>query len=299
MNKRLLITGINGLLGQNLVKEFSDDHEILGIDLNPSIYSKPETINVTQLDLTDSAELTRYIHHSAPDAVIHTAAYTNVDRAEAERELAFAVNGEAPEVLAKNCKDLDIPMIHISTDYVFNGDSGPYAEFASCDPRGTYAESKYAGEQAALSAWDKVAVIRANVMYGHGVELKSSFVDWLLKELRHNNSVRIVDDQYNNPTYARRLAAMMRTILDRESWDIWHFGSKDIVSRYTFALKIADSFGLPSELIHAISTVELNQNAPRPLRSGLICEKVEQELEIAILSIDEELALLKEEMNVS
>ncbi len=298
MKKRLLITGINGLLGQNLVKEFSDDHELFGVDLNQSIYTPQQEINVAQLDLNDTAELTRHIDQIAPDALVHTAAYTNVDRAEDEHELAFAVNGKVPKVLAKICKNLDIPMIHISTDYVFNGNAGPYPESASCDPRGKYAESKYAGEQAVLDTWKKMAVIRPNVMYGQGIELKSSFVDWLINKLRQNNSVRIVDDQYNNPTYARRLAKVIRAIFEQEAWDIWHFGSKDIVSRYTFALKIADSFGLPSHLINAISTTELNQRAPRPMRSGLICEKVEQELGISILSINEELALLKEEMYV-
>jgi dTDP-4-dehydrorhamnose reductase len=295
----VMITGINGLLSQNLVKEFLPGHVISGIDLQPGIYPAELGIAVTQLDLTDTNSLTRHIHSSAPDAIIHTAAYTNVDRAEIERETAFAVNARVPGVLAKLCRELAIPLIHISTDYVFDGTVGPYAEAARCDPRGVYAESKYAGEQAVLDSGGSMAVVRPNVMYGHGVQLKSSFVDWLIGELKQGKAVNIVDDQYNNPTYARRLATVIHKILDQKAWDIWHFGSKEVLSRYTFALNIADTFGLPSALINAISTVELNQAAPRPLKSGLICDKLKRELAIPILSISNELDLLKEEMNAS
>ncbi len=287
------------MLSQNLVKEFAHDHDIYGLDINPGIYQAGSGVNVEVLNLNDASALKAYVEKIAPKALIHTAAYTNVDRAESESDLAFAVNAKVPAELAKICCEFAIPLIHISTDYVFNGTAGPYAEQDPRDPRGTYSESKYAGEMAVLDSSANAAVVRPNVMYGHGVDLKSSFVDWLIGELRQGNAVNIVDDQYNNPTYARRLATVTRDILDKSAWDIWHFGSKEVVSRYTFALKIADTFGLSSELINAISTVDLNQAAPRPMRSGLICDKLENELQFPIMSIGDELALLKEEMNVS
>ncbi|MBT4036309.1 MAG: dTDP-4-dehydrorhamnose reductase [Candidatus Marinimicrobia bacterium] len=299
MNKSVMITGINGLLGQNIVREFSRDHDIYGLDLTPGIFGSSSNIKVKQLDLNDVKALDDYVELVRPDSIIHTAAYTNVDRAEEDEDIAFAVNGLVPASIAQIGKKFDIPLVHISTDYVFSGDSGPYKETDTRDARGKYSESKLAGERAVLESGAEVAVIRPNVMYGHGKNLKSSFVEWLLTELRNERSVRIVDDQYNNPTYARRLAAVIRVVLDQKAWDIWHFGSKEVVSRYTFALKIADTFGLSSALINAISTVDLNQKAPRPMRSGLICEKLKKELTIPIMSIDEELALLKEEMHVS
>ncbi len=299
MNKSVLVTGINGLLGQNIVREFAEDHDIYGLDLTPSIYGSRNNIQVRQIDLNDNLALEEYVNLVKPQSVIHTAAYTNVDRAEDEPDIAFAVNGHVPASIAAICMKVDIPLVHISTDYVFSGDSGPYKETDVCDARGKYSESKLAGEEAVLNSGAQVAVIRPNVMYGHGEQLKSSFVAWLLGELRAERSVRIVDDQYNNPTYALRLASVIRVVLEKKAWGVWHFGSKEVVSRYTFALKIADTFGLSSALINAISTVDLNQRAPRPLRSGLICEKLKNELDFNIMSIDEELALLKEEMNVS
>ena len=299
MNKSVMITGINGLLGQNIVQEFASDHDIYGLDLTPSIFGSVNNIHVNQLDLNDTEALEEYIRLVKPDSIINTAAYTNVDRAEEDQDIAFAVNGQVPASIAAICKENEIPLVHLSTDYVFSGNSGPYRETDICDARGKYSESKLSGEKAVLESGAEVAVIRPNVMYGHGEQLKSSFVAWLLGELRNKRSVRIVDDQYNNPTYARRLASVIRSVIDQKAWGIWHFGSKEVVSRYTFALKIADTFGLSSALINAISTVDLNQKAPRPLRSGLICEKLNKELNIPIMSIDEELALLKEEMNVS
>ncbi|MBC8375961.1 MAG: dTDP-4-dehydrorhamnose reductase [FCB group bacterium] len=299
MNKRVMVTGINGLLGQNIVQEFSRDHDIYGVDLTPGIFGASNNIHVKQLDLNDTKVLEEHIRQVRPDSIIHTAAYTNVDRAEEDQDIAFSLNGQVPASIARMCMDIDIPLVHISTDYVFSGDSGPYRETDACDARGKYSLSKLAGEKAVLESGAEVAVIRPNVMYGHGENLRSSFVDWLLTELRNERSVRIVDDQYNNPTYARRLAFVIRMVIEQKAWDIWHFGSKEIVSRYTFALKIADTFGLSSALINAISTVDLNQKAPRPLRSGLICEKLKKELNFPIMSIDAELALLKEEMNVA
>lgn len=294
-----MVTGINGLLGQNIVQEFSRDHDIYGVDLTPGIFGASNNIHVKQLDLNDTKVLEEHIRQVRPDSIIHTAAYTNVDRAEEDQDIAFSLNGQVPASIARMCMDIDIPLVHISTDYVFSGDSGPYRETDACDARGKYSLSKLAGEKAVLESGAEVAVIRPNVMYGHGENLRSSFVDWLLTELRNERSVRIVDDQYNNPTYARRLAFVIRMVIEQKAWDIWHFGSKEIVSRYTFALKIADTFGLSSALINAISTVDLNQKAPRPLRSGLICEKLKKELNFPIMSIDAELALLKEEMNVA
>ena len=299
MKRKIVITGINGLLGQNLVRAFEADHELHGLDLVPSVFSADRGIEVTRLDLSQTWDLERYLTELSPAAVIHAAAYTNVDRAEEQRETAMLVNTAVPEALAGICRRLEIPLVHISTDYVFDGSAGPYVEQAVCNPQGVYAESKYVGEQAVLRVGGQVIVIRPNVLYGAGVQLKSSFVAWLLGELRASRSVNIVDDQYNNPTYARRLADVIRLTLEQQAWGIWHFGSKEVVSRYTFAMLIADTFGLPSELIHAISTTDLNQRAPRPLRSGLICEKIARELQVPILSIRAELTLLKEELNAT
>jgi len=295
----ILVTGVNGLLGQNIVTEFAVDHKISGMDMTPWIRPDYPGIRLVQLDLTRLSELRDNMKVLGPEAVIHTAAYTAVDKAEVEPDLAFSINMSVPAELAIICNEMDIPLVHISTDYVFNGKSGPYRESDSCDPQGIYAESKYAGEQAVLKHGAKVAVIRPNVMYGHGYHLKSSFVEWLIKELKEGRPVNIVDDQFNNPSYARRLASVIRKIIEKEAWGIWHFGSKEVVSRYSFALQVADNFGLPTNLINAISTGALNQMAPRPMQSGLICEKLQNELGIQILSIGEELGLLKEEMNVS
>ncbi|MCF7807902.1 MAG: dTDP-4-dehydrorhamnose reductase [Candidatus Marinimicrobia bacterium] len=296
--KKLLITGANGMLGQNLVKEFSTDHEITGIDIGPSVFHD-EAVNLIQLNLLETEALRETIITHEPEAIIHGAAYTNVDGAEKDADAAFRVNAYVPGDLARIANELDIPLIHISTDYVFSGDNGPYRESDACDPQGIYARSKYEGEETVRNIAKRSAIIRPNVLYGHGYDLKSSFVDWLIFELKEGNAVNIVTDQFSNPTYARRLAVMIRIIIANEAWDTWHFGAKEVVSRFDFAQQVADVFGLRTELIHAISTSDLNQAAPRPMKCGLICDKIEEKLGVKILSIQEELELLKEELHAS
>lgn len=298
MGKHLLITGVNGLLGQNIVKEFGHDHQLSGMDISPGIYDN-HAVRVFQQDLSDLEALKQQTMSLRPDAIFHLAAYTNVDRAESEQDLAYAINAAVPEKLADICTELDIPLIHISTDYVFSGEDGPYREEDPCDPRGVYAQSKYAGEHAVASSSCKHAIVRPNVLYGHGYELKSSFVDWLINELEAERPVRIVTDQYSNPTYARRLVQVIRTILEEEAWGTWHFGSLEVVSRYDFAQEIAEVFGLRTDLINAISTSDLNQAAPRPMQCGLVCDKIKEILGVNILNMHEELLLLKEERNAS
>lgn len=286
------------MLGQNLVKEFAVDHRLSGIDIGPSVFHD-EDVNVIQLDLLQSDKLREAILEQEPEVIIHGAAYTNVDGAETNADTAYRVNAYVPGDLARIANELDIPLVHISTDYVFSGEDGPYTEDDPCDPRGVYAESKYEGENTVRTVAKKTAIIRPNVMYGHGYDLKSSFVDWLISELSEGNNVNIVTDQFSNPTYARRLAVVIRIIMSNEAWDTWHFGAKEVISRFDFAQQIADVFGLRSDLIHAISTGDLNQAAPRPMKCGLNCDKIEKKLGVKILSIQEELALLKEERNVS
>jgi len=297
MSKHILITGVNGMLGQNIVKEFMRDTQITGLDLTPSTYHH-EDVRVIQQDLTDTDTLHDILHEYKPDAIIHGAAYTNVDRAESQQDLAFKVNSEVPARLAEFSAKLDTPLVHISTDYVFSGENGPYSEEDACDPRGIYSRSKYDGEVAVRRGCENHVILRPNVLYGHGYNLQSSFVDWLISELEEERPVRIVTDQFSNPTYARRLAAVIRVLIEKEAWGTWHFGSQDVISRYDFAREIASVFGLRSDLINAISTGDLNQAAPRPMKCGLICDKIHEKLGVNILSIREELRLLKEEMHV-
>ncbi len=293
---KILIFGAHGLLGQNLVKTFAPDYSIMGVGIEPPGRFKVDGLMDYRLgDITNREQTQKLISEGQFAAVINAAAYTNVDQAEIDSGLATLLNDIAVGYMLEQFPGNTV-FIHISTDYIFDGTAGPYREADPPQPRGIYAETKFAGEKRVLESGCKFISIRPNVLYGYGERLSSSFVNWLIGELKAGRPVRIVNDQYNNPTYAKRLAEAIRLLLETNSWGTWNFGSREIVSRLGFALKIADSFGLDADLIRGIPTAELRQQAPRPMKSGLICEKLENTLKFPILPIHEELTLLKEEM---
>jgi len=295
---RVVITGANGLLGQNLTAAgLSAGHEVVGMDLQPVPFRRDDGLRYLSRDLTTANAFQDLLHEAEPEWVIHTAAFTNVDGAEKQESLCRRINHGIVEELVDACKATGTRLLHVSTDYVFDGTAGPYRETDPIRPLGVYASSKAAGEEAVTAADLDWVVVRPNVLYGHGIELKSSFVHWLIGELRQGNSVRIVNDQFNNPTYARRMADFCFRLIQEKALGIWHFGCREVISRYDFALQIAAVFELPSGLIQAVDTASLGQAAPRPMKSGLICEKAANKLKFPILAAREELSYLKEEMN--
>lgn len=293
---KILIFGAHGLLGQNLVHQFSQKYDVYGVGIEPKgQFLVDKKMDYTRGDITDASQVTAIIEDHDYAGIINTAAYTNVDRAEDEPEKAFQLNAEAIQNILQVITD-ETPFVHISTDYIFDGLSGPYREEDPRAPQGVYAQTKFAGEQMVTGSNKHSIIVRPNVLYGHGEQLASSFVAWLVKELSAGRPVNIVDDQFNNPTYARRLAEVIEILVSKRAQGDWNFGSREVVNRLTFAHKIADIFGLNSELIHPISTEALAQRAPRPRKSGLVCDKIVAELNYDILPIHEELELLKREM---
>lgn len=292
----ILIFGAHGLLGQNLVNVLSQHYDVFGLGIEPEgKFQVDSKMSYVQGDVTDPKQVSEIIGMRSYAAVINTVAYTNVDRAEDEPEKAHRLNVEAVGHML-DALPKQTPFVHISTDYVFDGQSGPYREDSAPAPQGVYAKTKFAGEQLVTQSGKPHIIVRANILYGHGEQLASSFVAWLIKELQAGRQVNIVDDQFNNPTYARRLVEVIELLISKNAYGTWNFGSREVVNRLTFALKIADIFDLDVDLIHPISTATLGQRAPRPMKSGLICDKLSSELGIEILPIHEELELLKEEM---
>ncbi|MCF7801244.1 MAG: SDR family oxidoreductase [Candidatus Marinimicrobia bacterium] len=293
---KIIILGAHGLLGQNLVKQFAKTLDVHGIGIEPAEQFAIDTLmQYSRCDITDASQLSDIGMDSDCVAAINAAAYTNVDGAESDSERAYLLNRDAVQNILEVIPD-DVPLVHISTDYIFDGSAGPYRETDPVAPQGVYAQSKWDGEKLLLDSGQPAIIVRPNVLYGNGEKLTSSFVAWLVGELRQGHSVNIVDDQFNNPTYAKRLAEVVDLLIGEHALGAWHFGSREVVSRYTFALKIADVFELDAGLINPISTAELGQKALRPMKSGLICDKLVEKLKYPILPLRTELELLREEM---
>jgi dTDP-4-dehydrorhamnose reductase len=209
--KRLVIVGAGGRLGAALVREYAGDFDVVGF-------------NHAQLDLGAPEQMRATLGGLDFDALINAAAQTNVDRCETYVEEAFALNGEAPRVLAEICAQKKARFIHISTDYVFDGEKRePYTEEDEARPISVYGESKREGEQRALEANERALIVRVSWVFGPD---RPSFIDWALDRAREHEEVKAISDKWATPTYTLDLAALLKPLLaDANASGILHLAN--------------------------------------------------------------------------
>ncbi|CUS76431.1 dTDP-4-dehydrorhamnose reductase [Candidatus Kryptonium thompsonii] len=277
---RVMVTGAHGLLGQAVLKLFlkSTNSEILATAKEPRTFLDFGGFDYTMLDITSRSDVKNLVVYFRPDVIINTAAYTNVDGCEQNRELAWRVNVEGVRNLVHSARRVDAKLIHISTDYIFDGKNGPYTEEAIPNPINYYGRTKLASENEIKIGGIRFAILRTNVLYGVGKNVKSNFALWLYEKLSKGEKIKVVTDQVGNPTYVDDLAFAILKVVEFDKEGVYNIGGRDFVDRYTFAIKLAEIFGFDKELITPVKTSELNQIAPRPLKSGLITFKAEAEL---------------------
>ncbi|MEJ2050298.1 MAG: dTDP-4-dehydrorhamnose reductase [Calditrichota bacterium] len=267
--KKVIITGANGLLGQALIQVLKEKYEIIGTGLENNSFLPEDGWRYHKLDITNSQKCKDAIKEFVPEVIINAASFTDVDGCEKEKELCWQVNVKGVENLAKISRGLDIHLIHYSTDYVFDGKEGPYDETARPDPVGYYGKSKLASENVLQQIGCPFTVIRTCVLYGNGVEVKRNFFLWVLENLQNEKKIRVVTDQFNNPTLSEDLATGSQLVIEQAALGKFHLAGRDYLSRYDFALKICGIFNKSEEFVVPIKTKELGQAAPRPSRGGL------------------------------
>ena len=278
---RILITGAFGQLGYALQSVLSKNSHY---DLICTGRRIKEGQGGISLDIRNQVALKEIINTTAPDIVINLAAMTNVDACELNPKLAGEVNVAG---LQHICDSFSGKIIHLSTDYVFDGRSGPYKENDRLNPISTYGKTKLLSEQILLENDINNLVIRGNVLYDYSSDSKASFLNWVVLSLQNNEEIQVVEDQFNNPTWTRSMADIIDLSITNNLDGIIHWGDADYISRYDFAIMIAKKFSLNKDLIKPILTSELNQPANRPLQSGLKTEKLVSILDIIPPSIDE------------
>lgn len=268
---RVLVAGRTGQLAIELLGRLPrDGHEVVALE-------------APELDLTDAASIARAVEEVAPDAIINAAAYTAVDKAESQRDLAFAVNATGAGLLAEAAAARGLPFVHVSTDYVFPGDGGaPYAEDAPTGPIGVYGETKLAGERAVLAANPRSIILRtAWVCSPHG----NNFVKTMLRLGQERETVSVVADQHGAPTFAADLADAIARILPRlatapagdEAFGIFHLTGMPWTTWHGFAAAIFDGAaarGLRTPRLLAITTDEYPTPARRPADGRLDCGRI-------------------------
>ena len=293
IKKRILVIGSNGMLGQRFSELFGNSNKVELMCASAEENSFLPNIQYKQLDITKKNSVRQIIIDFFPDIIINTAAFTNVDKSETEKETAWKINVGGVENIALYSWTIDAQLIHFSTDYIFDGKNGPYNEEDKPNPIGYYGRTKLASENSIHISGTRYSIIRTNVLYGSSKYGRPDFVKWFVDLLKKGERVRIVTDQVGNPTYIDDLVNAVNNIIEFKKEGIFNIGGREMISRYNFALKIAKYFGLDEKLIVPILTKELNQPAARPLKSGLITIKAETEIGFKAHTIEEAFSLMK------
>jgi dTDP-4-dehydrorhamnose reductase len=276
-----VVTGSSGLLGRRLVSVLSGEYEVMGIDRYVPEGQKDLAVDITQRERTLES-----IVGMGPSVVVHTAAETDVDRCETERDLARRINVEGTANIADACVEVGAKLILVSTDYVFDGNKGNYAETDEPNPISFYGITKHEAEQIAASTSPNSLIIRTSVLYGwHPVKL--NFVTWILKGLRDRQTLRVVYDHINSPTLADNLARAIHKAIERNSQGMLHIAGSERISRFDFARRVARRFDLDESLLIPVQMKDLSWVARRPRDSSLDVGKAEKELGIELLGVDE------------
>jgi dTDP-4-dehydrorhamnose reductase len=269
---RVLVTGSSGLLGSKLLAAMATRPNLVSLAASRQAPAEPAS-QYFPLDITDPAAVERVLIAARPDVVIHTAAMTDVDGCEREAARAWAVNVDGTAHVVAACNRVGARLVHLSTEYVFDGTAGPYTETDPPNPLSVYGRSKLASEEAVAVCRQPWAVARTTVLFGYAPSTRRHFVLWLLDRLAAGEPVRIVADQIGSPTLADNLAEMVLTLATAGAQGVYHTVGTTRLGRHAFAQRVASHFGFDPALVQPITTAELRQPAPRPLRAGLLVDR--------------------------
>ena len=294
--KRILITGANGLLGQKLVYTLRNRYEVVASGVEKDFVFKKNKSNYIIFDITNPTHCKQIVDNIKPNIIINAASITNVDECEIKRELCWNVNVKGVENLASAAKRNMALLIHISTDYIFDGKDGPYTEEDRPNPIGYYGKAKLASENVCRMMGVPFAIIRTSVLFGLGISVKQNFFLWLNTNLKQGKDVNIVTDQFNTPTLVDDLVSGILKLIQSSAYGLYHMSGKDYINRYDFAITLANSFGYDKSLIHPITTKSLNQQANRPMKGGLKVDKAMNEINYNPKAIDEVFDYLKTQL---
>lgn len=296
---RILVTGSNGLLGQKLIYLLANnpEFELTATAIGENRCHLTSGYSYVVLDVTNRNQVHDVIKNVNPDCVIHTAAMTNVDACEADKVLCEDLNVNSVRYLVEICKERDIYLCFLSTDFVFDGLDGPYSEDDQPNPLSYYALSKYKAEQYILQSGIQASIIRTIIIYGVVDDSqRSNIVLWTINSLTAQKSINVINDQYRAPTLAEDLAWACVQACKQKATGVYHISGSETMSILEIVIQVADFFQLDKRHIKPVSSLELNQAAKRPPRTGFNLNKAIKELGYKPHSYLEGLAIVKEQL---
>ncbi|MES2387994.1 MAG: SDR family oxidoreductase [Bacteroidota bacterium] len=298
--KRVLVTGSNGLLGQKLVAllQTRPGYEVIATARGENRFNSPHgPFEYYSLDITNSAQVFDLLSTLAPDYVVNTAAMTNVDQCETERKECRNLNVDSVSYLAEACAALNVFLLHLSTDFIFDGINGPYDEQAEALPLSFYGQSKLDAEEVLINSPLKWAIARTVLVYGIAQDMsRTNIILWVKKSLEDGKTINVVDDQWRTPTLAEDLALGCFLILKHDATGIFNISGKDFLTPYEMAIATANYFNLDKSLINKTDGSKFTQPAKRPPRTGFIIDKARNVLGYEPHSFDEGIAELAKQL---
>lgn len=298
---KILITGSNGLLGQKLVYRLAGKpgFEIIATSKGDNRISLKEGYRYLSLDITNRADVMQAVSDVQPDCIINTAAMTNVDACENDKAGCRALNIDAVTYLVEACQPYSTHFIHLSTDFVFDGENGPYREDDEPNPLSYYAWSKLESEKTVMNSGLDWAILRTIIIYGVVDDVqRSNLVLWTKSSLEKQQTINVITDQFRSPTLAEDLAEACVLAAEKRATGIFHIcgPEDDFDSIINLAKKVADFFGLDKSFIRPVTSAELNQSAKRPPKTGFILDKARKELGYRPTSLIEGLQIVSRQL---
>ena len=299
--KKVVITGSNGLLGQKLVKLFLSkaNWEIHALSRGSNRLHHKEGYTYYNIDLLDKPNLINTLDQIKPDVIIHTAAMTNVDACEQKQQECDRMNIDVVENILSYCKGRGVYLVHLSTDFIFDGTKGEiYKEDDIPHPVNYYGLSKWRSEEMINASKIDCAILRTILVYGLVDDLdRSNIVLWVKNSLENEKDIYVVTDQLRMPTYAEDLAEACWLAVEARANGVYNVSSNHLMSIYDIALSIADAFGLDKKWIHPVETKDLSLPAKRPLSTGFDLDKSVAEINLPSYSFKERLQVFKSQLD--
>ncbi len=296
---KILVTGSNGLLGQKLVHKLKADPEVelIATSIGNNRLTDRYGYQYHSLDVTNKSEVESSLAELKPDCIIHTAAMTNVDACESDKEVCIKLNVDAVKYLIEACEKDDIHLVHLSTDFIFDGEAGPYREEDPPKPLSFYGESKLRAEEILNKSRVKHAILRTVLVYGVAESMsRSNIVLWAKSALESGKPIKVVNDQFRTPTLAEDLADGCILAAKKQARGVYHISGKDYLSVIEMVQEVADFWQLDKGLITQVSSDTLNQAAKRPPATGFILDKAEKDLGYQPHSFREGLAVVDRQL---
>lgn len=290
---KVMVTGANGLVGQHLVTALLQlNVSVVGVGRGENRMKEPHHgYSFHSMDITDGVAIFELIVQERPDVIVHGAAMTQVDDCESDKQSCYNINVSATRFLIDGAREVKSKLIYLSTDFVFDGKSGPYSEDDLPNPVNYYGSTKLAAEKAIMESGCPWAIVRTVLVYGQTLpSTRSNIINWVKLNLEQGKSIKVVSDQYRTPTYVNDLVKGIVLVITRRAEGIFHISGKETLTPYQMALKTASWLSLDARLLEKVDSSTFQQLGERPLVTGFNISKARKELGYEPRSFEESLA---------